>query len=136
MTDLEYCPIDLSKITPTDVIVECNYCEDMVDMEADNIRHKLLGHMGLKACKDFIKHVASIELKNVILCHRGLVKRHKIVPLSIGGMIATHIHRRFCYCLSFFGLSDSNICSQVSRKYATIHKCPFQSPIVKPFLAT
>lgn len=72
LTDLEYCPIDLSKITPTDVIVECNYCEDMVDMEADNIRHKLLGHMGLKACKDFIKHVASIELKNVILCHRGL----------------------------------------------------------------
>ena len=72
MTDLEYCPIDLSKITPTDVIVECNYCEDMVDMEADNIRHKLLGHMGLKACKDFIRHVASIELKNVILCHRGL----------------------------------------------------------------
>lgn len=72
LTDLEYCPIDLTPTKPTDIIVECNYCEDMVDMEAANTQHKLLGHMGLKTCIDFIKHIKHDGLNNILLCHRGL----------------------------------------------------------------
>lgn len=72
MTDLEYCPTDISGLKPTDIIVECNYCEDMVDEDAENIRHKLLGHMGLRTCKDFIGRMKHDGLQNVFLCHRGL----------------------------------------------------------------
>lgn len=72
MTDLEYCPTDISGLKPTDIIVECNYCEDMVDENAENIRHKLLGHMGLKTCKDFLGRMKHDDLQNVFLCHRGL----------------------------------------------------------------
>jgi len=70
-TDLEYCPYDLSKLEITTLVVECNYDEEYVNMELPQIKHKLLGHMGVKTCKQFIETLNKDTLKNVFLCHMG-----------------------------------------------------------------
>ena len=71
LTDLEYCPFDLSQLEITTAIVECNYDEEYVNLDIPQIKHKLLGHMGVKTCSQFISTLNKETLKNVFLCHMG-----------------------------------------------------------------
>lgn len=74
MTDLEYCPYDLSDVKPDTVMVECNYMDEYVDAsllieQKQRTDHKYSGHMSLKTCKTFLETVWSENLKHVILLH-------------------------------------------------------------------
>lgn len=69
LTDLEYCPYSLAKLGLTDIFVECNYVDDEVQSDIPNYEHKLLGHMGLTACTEFIKHNVTENLQNIVLIH-------------------------------------------------------------------
>lgn len=74
MTDLEYCPYDLSKVNPDIVMVECNYMDEYVSADLrmeqkQRTDHKYSGHMSLDTCKTFLKTVLSDDLRNVILIH-------------------------------------------------------------------
>ena len=74
MTDLEYCPYDMSKVKSDTVMVECNYMDEYVDAEIaleqrQRTNHKYSGHMSLRTCLDFLLTVKSENLKHVILLH-------------------------------------------------------------------
>lgn len=72
ITDCEYVPQSFRNVKPTDVIVECNYQDEYLDLEAVNILHKSTGHCSLDTCKKFIEHNVTDELKTVILTHLGV----------------------------------------------------------------
>lgn len=71
-TDFEYFPYRMEKIGLTDIIVECNYQTKYLDMDADNIMHKVTGHCELETCKDFVSTNATDALSTVILTHLGV----------------------------------------------------------------
>lgn len=72
LTDLEYCPYSFNKQHIDHMLIECNYIKDMVDTDAPNYTHKILGHCELATCKEFVKVNATDSLQNVILCHLGI----------------------------------------------------------------
>lgn len=72
MTDFEYCPVTFKKQNIDHMLIECNYIKDMVDTDAPNYVHKILGHCELATCKEFVKVNATDSLQNVILCHLGI----------------------------------------------------------------
>lgn len=69
ITDAEYCPYDFSKMGITHVMVECNYSEDYIENDAENLSHVLRGHMELQTCKRLIRTIESPELRSVGLIH-------------------------------------------------------------------
>ena len=69
LTDLEYCPYDLSNMGINIALVECNYNETYLGHDVANKTHVLRGHMELKTCQRFIKKISNDGLKNVILIH-------------------------------------------------------------------
>lgn len=69
ITDAEYCPYDLSKMEITHAMVECNYSEDYIENDAENLSHVLRGHMELQTCKRLIQKIKSPELRSVGLIH-------------------------------------------------------------------
>ena len=71
-TDLEYFKYSMKKTKLTDIIFECNYQDEYLDLEAVNILHKSTGHCSLDTCKGFIEHNVTDELKTVILTHLGV----------------------------------------------------------------
>ena len=71
MTDYEYCPYNFRK-TPIDtMLIECNYISDMVNADAANYEHKVLGHAELDTVRRFIMASRTDTLNNIILCHLG-----------------------------------------------------------------
>lgn len=68
MTDLEYCPYDLSDKGINILIVECNYITELVNDDLPNERHKVLGHCSLDTCIGIIK-MCSKHLRGVYLAH-------------------------------------------------------------------
>lgn len=69
MTDFEYCKYDFQSAKPTHIIIECNYCEELVDRSEANYIHRLKGHCSLSTCKQFIKQNHSESLRTVTLVH-------------------------------------------------------------------
>jgi len=69
LTDLEYCPYDMSNLNVNHILVECNYQQDMIDMDAPNFKHKVQGHMSFDTCKEFVRHNISKHLQTVMLIH-------------------------------------------------------------------
>lgn len=72
MTDFEYCKYSFNKIQPDAIIIECNYQTKYLDMEAENIQHKVLGHAEIETTKEFVRTNLTDRLKNVILTHLGV----------------------------------------------------------------
>lgn len=66
LCDLEYCEWDLSNKGINVLMVECNYMEELVDEQAENYKHKVLGHCSLDTCigiiKANLKHLRTVEL--------------------------------------------------------------------------
>ena len=69
ITDAEYCPYDFSKVGITHAMIECNYSEDYIENDAENLSHVLRGHMELQTCKRLIRAIESPELRSVGLIH-------------------------------------------------------------------
>ena len=69
VTDLSYCKFVFKKQELNAILCECNYSDDYLDREQIQFEHKVRGHMGLKACKDFIKVNATDKLQTVVICH-------------------------------------------------------------------
>lgn len=69
MTDFEYCKYDFQNAKPAHIIIECNYCEELVDRSEANYIHRLKGHCSLPTCKQFIKQNRTESLRTVTLVH-------------------------------------------------------------------
>lgn len=69
MTDFEFCKYRFKNLKINHMIIECNYCKDLVDKNIPNYEHKLFGHCELETCKEFIRQNATSELRNIVLCH-------------------------------------------------------------------
>lgn len=69
ITDAEYCPYDFSKMGITHAMIECNYSEDYIENDVENLSHVLRGHMELQTCKRLIQTIKSPELRSVGLIH-------------------------------------------------------------------
>lgn len=69
MTDFEYCRYRFVNLGINHMLIECNYCKELIDKGIPNYKHKLLGHCELETCKEFIRKNTTDELRNIILCH-------------------------------------------------------------------
>lgn len=69
MTDFEYCIYSFQKMQVEHMVIECNYCEELVDMTEANYRHRIKGHCSLLTCKQFIKQNRTESLRTVTLVH-------------------------------------------------------------------
>ena len=72
ITDFEKCDFNFRGVGLTDIIVECNYQDEYLDMDAENINHKVIDHCSLSTCKEFVRTNATSSLENVILTHLGV----------------------------------------------------------------
>ena len=66
LTDTEYCKYRFKGVRH--LLVECNYCKDLLDKDHPAVRHIFEGHMELETTKAFVK-ANKKDLQNVILCH-------------------------------------------------------------------
>ena len=71
ITDAEYCKYDFSKMGINHAMVECNYSEDYLDMESEQVKSNrvLQSHMELQTCKRLIQTINSQNLRSVGLLH-------------------------------------------------------------------
>ena len=90
--DCEYVPYSFVTHRLTDIFIECNYQDKYLDMDAENIAHKMQGHCSLDTCIEFIKTNLTDALQNVIILHMGVdtcdsrecvAEIKKIVPDSV-----------------------------------------------------
>lgn len=70
-TDLEHIPYTFKKQELTAIIVECNYQDDYVELDASNANHKILDHCELKTTIGIVKANQTDSLRNVIITHIG-----------------------------------------------------------------
>jgi hypothetical protein len=68
MTDLEYCPYDLSSQKIDTMIIELNYQEELISDIDEHRRHVVLGHCSESTTIGILKQNIKY-LKNVILIH-------------------------------------------------------------------
>ena len=71
MTDFEYCPYKFNKVAITDVLIECNYSDSLVNSDLPNFQHKILGHCSLKTCMKFLEESMTESLRTLIFVHLG-----------------------------------------------------------------
>ena len=69
MTDFEYSKYNFQKMSIHHMVIECNYCEELVDRSEANYSHRLKGHCSLPTCKRFIKQNRTESLRTVTLVH-------------------------------------------------------------------
>lgn len=69
MTDMEYSPLIFRNQRINHLIIEANYCEDLVDNADANYRHRLQGHCSLKTCKGIVAANKTTDLRTVTLIH-------------------------------------------------------------------
>lgn len=69
MTDFEYCKKRFTVMKLNHLVIECNYCEELVDRSEANYSHRLKGHCSLSTCKQFIKQSLTESLRTVTLVH-------------------------------------------------------------------
>ena len=69
MTDFEFCIYSFRKMQVEHLVIECNYCEELVDNTEANYSHRLKGHCSLSTCKQFIKQNRTESLRTVTLVH-------------------------------------------------------------------
>ena len=69
MTDMEYSPFSFKSQRINHLIIESNYCEDLVDNADANYRHRLQGHCSLETCKGIVEANKTSDLRTVTLIH-------------------------------------------------------------------
>lgn len=68
-TDFEVIRYDFSRLGITDMIIEANYTDEMLEADEYKYSHVLMGHACLTTTKAFIEKNGSDSLQNVILVH-------------------------------------------------------------------
>lgn len=68
-TDLEYLPFTFKKQKLDHMMIEVNYCDELVSDEAANFNHKLRGHCSLKTAIGIVEANKTENLKTVIAIH-------------------------------------------------------------------
>lgn len=68
-TDFEYIKYRFTGMNIDAFLIECNYQEELIDMDRENYDHVLKGHCKDTTCFDFLKVNVSDATKHVILCH-------------------------------------------------------------------
>lgn len=71
-TDFEYIKYTFRTHKINTLLIECNYQDKYLDMDAENIVHKTQGHCSLDTCIEFIKTNLTDALQNVIILHMGV----------------------------------------------------------------
>jgi len=91
-TDMEYLPYTFKKSKPTAMIIECNYQDEYVDVNAVNADHKIIDHCELKTTVGIVEANVTDRLRNVIITHLGtdtcnanecVAEIRKVVPDSV-----------------------------------------------------
>lgn len=67
-TDFEYLPVSFRKIGLDTLIVECNYCEDMLNKDDAKYKHVLQGHCSLNTYLEIVNDNRD-SARNVLACH-------------------------------------------------------------------
>ena len=68
-TDMEYSPFSFKSQRINHLIIEANYCDDLVDNADANYRHRLQGHCSLETCKGIVRANKTGNLRTVTLIH-------------------------------------------------------------------
>lgn len=68
-TDYEYIPVSFNRICLDTLLIECNYCEDMLNKDDAKYNHVLKGHASLNTYINIVIDNNTDSLKNVIACH-------------------------------------------------------------------
>lgn len=71
LTDLSFCRYSFKACKINHFLVEVNYQEKYVDMDAPNFKHKIGGHCSLETCKGIIQTNLTPSMKSVIAIHLG-----------------------------------------------------------------
>lgn len=69
MTDMEYSPFSFKSQRINHLIIEANYCDDLVDNSDANYRHRIQGHCSLETCKGIVATNKTPDLRTVTLIH-------------------------------------------------------------------
>ena len=79
ITDFNLCTWNLKGFKFTSIIVECNYCEDMISQELINsdlkIKRQINTHMGVEGLITFLKSLDLECCKEIILVHKSTDSR-------------------------------------------------------------
>lgn len=67
ITDTEYCKYRFKNLNH--IMVEANYCNELIDRDNPKYRHVLEGHMNIDTACRFLAKNCSSNLRNVILLH-------------------------------------------------------------------
>ena len=69
MTDMEYSPFSFKSQRINHLVIESNYCEDLVNNADANYSHRLQGHCSLETCKGIVVANKTSDLRTVTLIH-------------------------------------------------------------------
>ena len=69
MTDMEYSPLSFKNQRINHLVIEANYCDDLVDHADANHSHRLRGHCSLRTCKGIVEVNKTPDLRTVTLIH-------------------------------------------------------------------
>lgn len=98
MTDFEHCKKRFSVMKLNHMVIECNYCEELVDRSEANYSHRLKGHCSLPTCKEFIRQNRTESLRTVTLVHLSdkasdAGKIQKEIQETVGNNVLVQIGR-------------------------------------------
>lgn len=68
-TDMEFIPVNFKRQRLTDMIIECNHCDDLMSEDEIKYSHSVLGHASLEVTKGIVKANKTSALSSIILCH-------------------------------------------------------------------
>ena len=84
MTDFEYCNYSFRRMQVEHLVIECNYCVELVNRSEANYSHRLKGHCSLSTCKQFIRQNRTESLRTVTLVHlSGQASDARKIPKEI-----------------------------------------------------
>lgn len=70
MTDFEYPALSFGQARIEHLLCEVNYCDELVEREEANYKHRLQGHLSLNTFKEkVLKQNLTQTMQNIILCH-------------------------------------------------------------------
>lgn len=72
LTDLSLCKWIFKKQEVQVILIEVNYQNKYLDLTQEQYYHKVLGHLSLENCIEFLKVNKTDALKKVIICHQSI----------------------------------------------------------------
>jgi len=102
-TDFTLCEYDLSEFKFTRVIVECNFCEDLIPTEMDlKTKRQINTHMSLNGLKIFLDSLNLSTCKEIDLIHKSNQYGNAVV---MGATIYSKYKIRTGVCKQFGGVA-------------------------------